>query len=159
MRRFTPSRSAAGFTLLELLVVIAILGVLFSLLLVAIQKARFSAQSVQCKSNLKQMGIALISFTDSNGGKLMPASTWNYTQPSGPTNREMYWFGEVTGPNTVDRQAGFLMPFLENKASSWKSSNTRKPRRGLFCCRAAGSWSGPSVGWAVFAGSHATTND
>jgi prepilin-type N-terminal cleavage/methylation domain-containing protein len=49
----------AGFTLIELLVVIAIIAILAALLLPALSSAKSAAQSAQCKSNLKQLGLAL----------------------------------------------------------------------------------------------------
>ena len=99
--------SRAGFTLVDLLVVIAIIGVLIGLLLPAVQAAREAGRKAQCVNNLKQQGLGMLNFEQTNG-KL----------PSGGegTNFSTAFVTAIGNPDTqFDVQSFFtlILPFVE----------------------------------------------
>ena len=77
-----PSRR--GFTLIELLVVISIIATLMALILPAIQQARASARTVECKNNLKNISLAAHNFASSRRS-LPPLGIYTLAAGSPPT--------------------------------------------------------------------------
>lgn len=64
-----------AFTLIELLVVVAIIGILASLILTALARAKEKAYRAQCTSNLKQVGAAIEMYSSDHGNRLC-GPTW-----------------------------------------------------------------------------------
>jgi prepilin-type N-terminal cleavage/methylation domain-containing protein len=95
-----------AFTLVELLVVIAIIGMLVGLLLPAIQSAREAGRRVQCRNNLKQLGLACLQHESTAG--FFPTGGWNW-----------YWAGDPDRGFGRAQPGGWtftVLPFLECKS-------------------------------------------
>ena len=83
-----PTTSArthhAGFTLIELLVVIAIIGILASMLLPVLAKAKTKARGAKCISNFKNLSAGWQMFVDENDDLMLPGRYAK--EPGGKSN-------------------------------------------------------------------------
>ena len=84
------ARSDHAFTLIELLVVIAIIAVLAALLIPAVLNAKATGQAARCRSNLRQVGLALHMYVTDNGFYPLLASKLSEVEPDGAK-----WYDEL----------------------------------------------------------------
>ena len=96
-----------GFTLVELLVVIAVIGLLAGLLLPAVQAARESARSTQCKNNMKQLSLAVLNY-ESAHGKIPPATDHDDTPAIRDDSRTLGYDQWIWG--------AAVLPYIEQTA-------------------------------------------
>lgn len=98
--RSKTGQQRSGFTLIELLVVIAIIAILVAILLPAVQQAREAARRSTCKSNLKQLGLALANYHD--------------THEQFPLNYSRVWGAALDGHSMSWMVT--VLPFIEQTA-------------------------------------------
>ena len=96
-----PLRRGSAFTLIELLVVISIIALLIAILLPALSSARASARDTQCLSRLKQISIAVMTYSVDNRQKFPPnrfaGGYWYAEQHAGAYFPSDTASGNVTG--------------------------------------------------------------
>ncbi len=114
----SPGRHPAAFTLIELLVVIGIIGILSSLLLPGVARARRASKRVACRSNLQQWGLATHLFATENDDRLPQDGSPNGTWLKGG------WYNDL--PATLGIPTYHELP--------WRTNPSIDPGRSLWIC-------------------------
>jgi prepilin-type N-terminal cleavage/methylation domain-containing protein/prepilin-type processing-associated H-X9-DG protein len=97
-------RPRRAFTLVELLVVIGIIALLVGILLPALQRAREAANVAKCASNLRQIGIAILSYANNHRGRLPPSASQKYGGQVYPDG--LFWSNMLVEGKYIDAPAG-----------------------------------------------------
>lgn len=132
------SMCACGFTLIELLVVVAIIAILGALLFPMVGRARASAQTTKCLSNLRQIGIAQTAYRADHDNRFTPKfnpsplSWQRHLEPyilsqGGRTNVESVLNCSVSGPLAGNQTSYALNAYMEWAQWNYNAAVVERP--------------------------------
>jgi prepilin-type processing-associated H-X9-DG protein/prepilin-type N-terminal cleavage/methylation domain-containing protein len=139
MRQNPESRIQNAFTLVELLVVIGIIGLLVSILLPSLNRARAQANAVRCSANLRQIAIGWLMYGEANNGASCPGRMPKFAAPA--TN--VYWVGngEQFRPRwfvTLGAQSSLWA--YDQPSPNAADDNTKLVDNEVFLCPTVDDW-------------------
>ncbi|WP_432798037.1 DUF1559 domain-containing protein [Poriferisphaera sp. WC338] len=124
MKRIGRNEQRLAFTLIELLVVISIIALLIGILLPALGSARKEARAIQCASNMRQVGVAIVDYTVTNKDHMPPSyvypsglsgNHWNWSDQTGShgANGYIHWSWSLFNGGSASEES-FQCPEMEN---------------------------------------------